>query len=86
MVARLIRVRLFLYLEGENSKLGSLLADEYILHVLLCQDVLMDKVSEQEKIQRAQNINKTVGHVSGAKHALHIYQTWNKNTSTATRR
>lgn len=61
MVARLMRVRLLLYLEGENSKLGSLLADEYIFHVLLCQDLLMDKVSEQEKIRRAQNINKTVG-------------------------
>lgn len=81
-----MRVRLLLHLEGENSKLGRLFADEYIFHVQLCQDLLMDKVSEQEKIQRAQNTNKTVGHVSGAKHALHVYQTWNKNTSTATRR
>lgn len=54
-----------------ESELGSL-AKEYIFRVLLCQDLLMDKVSEKEKTQRAQVINKMVGHAPGAENALHI--------------
>lgn len=74
MVARLMRSGRLLHLEGEDSKLGSLLAVEYIFRVLLCQDLLTDKVSEKERIRRAQVNNKTVDHVPGAKNALHIYQ------------
>lgn len=54
---------LLLHSEGENSELGSLRAEEYIFRVLVGQDLLMDKVCEEEKTQRAQVINKTVGHV-----------------------
>lgn len=73
MVARLVRSGWLVHSEGENSKLGSLLAKEYIFRVLLCQDLLMDKVSEKETIQRAQVNNKTVDHVPGAENALYIY-------------
>lgn len=76
MVDHLRRVRLLLHLEEERSEWGSL-AKEYIFRVLLCQDLLMDKVSEKEKTQRARVINKMVGHAPGAENALHIYQTWN---------
>lgn len=76
---------LLLHPEGENSELGSLRAEEYIFRVLVGQDLLMDKVSGEEKTKRAQVINKTVGHIPGAENALHIYQTWNKNANTAMR-
>lgn len=56
----LLRSGRLLHLEGENSKLGSLLVKEYIFRVLHCQDLLMDKVSEKVKNQRAQVYNKTV--------------------------
>lgn len=86
MVAHLMRFHLLLHLEGENSELGSLLAEAHIFRVLVGRDLLMDKVSAKEKTQRAQVINKMVGHTLGAENALHIYQTWNKNANTAMRR
>lgn len=43
MVAHLMRFHLVLHLEGENSEMGSLLAEAYIFRVLVGQDLLMDK-------------------------------------------
>lgn len=63
MIAHLMLFHLLLHPEGENSELGSLRAEEYIFRVLVGQDLLMTKVSEEEKTQRAQVINKTVGHI-----------------------
>lgn len=44
----------------------------------------MDKISEKEKIQRAQVINKTAGYAPGAENALYIYHNWNKKFTTVT--